>query len=395
MRRSASAPKLVYVATHPVSADLLLRGQLAFMREHGFDVTVVAAPGPALDRVEAREKIHTERVDMAREIDPRSDVRALGRLIAVLRRLGPDIVNAGTPKGGLLGMMAARALNVPVRIYLLRGLRLETLGGIKRSILQGTERVASACAHDVVCVSQSLARVVAEGGHASRAKLTVLGEGSSNGVDLERFSFTDARAREGRSRLAALGVPDDAPVAGFVGRLAHDKGIDELLDAFARVRCTIPAAHLLLVGGDLADEDAPRDLVERVRRAENVTPIPAVTDLAPLYATMRVLVLPSFREGFPNVVLEAAAMGVPCVGFRSTGVVDAIVDGETGALAARGDRDELAEKLLSFMRDAELARVRGAAARVRVETSFSNTVVWGHWLALYRARLEKRGIVLP
>lgn len=388
-------PRLVYVVTHPVSADLLLRGQLAFMREHGFDVTVIAAPGPTLERVREREGVDTIAVPMERTIDPVSDAVALGRLTPLLRRLAPDIVNVGTPKAGLLGTIAARAANVPVRIYLLRGLRLEGARGVQRRILSATERIACACAHEVVCVSPSLRTRVLESGLMPERKLIVVGEGSSNGVDTAQFSKTTELVERGRRLLAPLGIPDGAPLVGFVGRLNVDKGVGELLDAFVMARETVERAHLLVIGGDLADEDADPGLVARVRATPHVHSIPQTPDLAPYYATLRVLALPSMREGFPNVVLEAASMGVPTVGYRSTGTVDAIEDGVTGALVPQRDTAALADRLAGYLLDAPRAEIDGARARARVERSFSRAAVWRAWHTHYVSWLRRRGLPLP
>lgn len=388
-------PRLAYVVTHPVSADLLLRGQLAFMREQGFDVTILAAPGAALERVRDREGVRAIAVPMSREIDPRADPVSLVRLTTALRALRPDIVNAGTPKAGLLGMLAARAIGAPVRIYLLRGLRLETARGATRKILGATERIAAACAHDVVCVSRSLEKRVVEGGWVPRGKALVVGAGSSNGVDTERFRRSDHKMEEGRTRLRDIGIQPAAPVIGFVGRLVEDKGVRELLDAFELIRARVPRAVLLLVGGDLGDQVGTTELARRARSIAGVHAIPSVEDITPYYAVMNVLALPSYREGFPNVVLEAASMGVPVVGFRSTGVVDAIADGVTGAIVDQRDVGALAARLGDYLSDPTLAEETGQRARERVERSFSRLVVWRAWLALYRERLAARGMPLP
>lgn len=388
-------PRLLYAVTHPVSADVLLRGQLAFMREHGFDVTVVSAPGPALDRVSERERVETIAVPMSREIDPSVDARSLARLVGEIRRAAPDIVNAGTPKAGLLAMIAARVVGAPIRIYLLRGLRLETAQGVTRRILATTERIASACAHDVVCVSRSLEQRVVDAGYVPRAKACVVGAGSSNGVDVERFSRTPASSEQGRAKLRELGIPEAAPIIGFIGRLVIDKGVGELLDAFEVVRERAPDARLLLVGGDLGDETGTDALAQRARAIPGVHAVGKVDDVAPFYAVMTVLALPSYREGFPNVVLEAAAMEVPTVGFRSTGIVDAIEDGVTGDVVAQRDVDALAARLTDYLIDSEHARSVGRRARERVERSFSRQAVWRAWLDFYRERLGARGLPLP
>ena len=160
---SPEARRLVYVVTVPMSARYHLRGHLAYMREHGYDVTVISSPGSDLDLVAEREGVRTVAVPMAREVEPVADFRSLWRLYRAMRAIRPHIVNAGTPKAGLLGMIAARLARVPVRIYVLRGLRAETTSGLWRAVLTVAERCASACAHRVVCVSRSLAEVYVRG----------------------------------------------------------------------------------------------------------------------------------------------------------------------------------------------------------------------------------------
>lgn len=388
-------PRLVYVTTHPVTADLLLRGQLAFMRERGFDVTAISSPGAELDRVRERERVRCVGVPMPREIGPRADVIALARLTSSMRKIAPDIVNAGTPKAGLLGMVAARFLRVPIRIYLLRGLRLETATGAVRSILASTERIASACAHDVACVSPSLLRISVDGGYIPSKKAIVIGGGSSNGVDTDHFRRSSDLRAHGGELLAKLGVRPDDRVIGFVGRPANDKGIAELLESFSRVQQEVSNAKLVLLGGGLAG-DVPDDrIARRIARTDGVLVTGRIDDLRPYYARMDVLAFPSLREGMPNAVLEAASAEVPVVAFRSTGVVDAVVNGETGALVERGDIEALADGLARYLRSDDLSRGHGKAARARVIQRFERRAVWASWLEAYCSRLEARGLPLP
>lgn len=385
-------PRLVYLVTHSVTANLLLRGQLSFMRNAGFDVTLVGSPGRDFEAVAAREGVETIALPMAREPSPREDAVALARLARMMRTLRPTIVNAGTPKAGLLGMMAARAVGVPIRIYLLRGLRLETTKGTLRAILGTTERVASACATDVCCVSPSLLEAAAAHGHIPRKKARVVGAGSSNGVDTERYAPSSAAREAGAKLVRALGIADDEPLVAFVGRLNRDKGIVELLDAFAMVRRSVPKAKLLLIGGDLGDEAVDDALVARVRSAEGVVTSARVDDLVPWYARMDVHAFPSLREGFPNAVAEAASVEVPSVAFRSTGVVDGVVDGVTGALLARGDVAGMAAALVRYLQDPALRAAHGANARARVLAKFDRTRVWTAWADFYRERCAACGI---
>jgi glycosyltransferase involved in cell wall biosynthesis len=384
-------PKIAYIVTVPLTARALLRGQLRYMQEHGLEVVVISSPGEELEAVVESEGVAALEVAMRRQISPLYDLVSLWRLFRALREFEPDIVNAGTTKAGLLGMIAAKMARVPTRVYTLRGLRLETLDGLKRLITSVTEVLASACANRVVSVSESLRRAFVGRRLAPASKIVVLGKGSSNGVNAERFLPTEENLRRAWALRERLEIPEGVPVVGFVGRFVRDKGIIELLSASEEVLKAFPETRFLLLGRLEEGNLVPATYAKKLEDHPRLVRAGFVSDTAPYYHLMSVLAFPSHREGFPNAPLEAASAGVPVAGFAVTGTVDAVVDGETGLLVPRGDTGALSKALIRLLGDEALRVSMGAVARERVLKDFSNEKVWERWLRFYKEELAARG----
>jgi glycosyltransferase involved in cell wall biosynthesis len=372
---------------------VVLTDRLRALRASGFRVSLLSSPGELLDQTGKSAGAETYAIPMQRNISLFSDCVALVRIWCLIRRLHPDLVEFSTPKAGFLGSIAAWLCGAPARIYFLRGLKLETATGVKRLLLLGAEWMAARCADVVICNSLSLRRRALECGIASHSKLTVLGRGSSNGVDIGRF-------RPGASETRThLGISRDAPVIGFVGRLTRDKGIPELLGAFGALLHREPNAYLLLVGWFDDGEDAlDREIRERVESHPQVIQTGFVQDTAPFYSAMDVLVLPSRREGFPNAVLEAAASGIPVVSTDCTGSCDAVVPGITGLLVPPGDSAAICEAVLNILGDPDLRGAMGKAARAWVAENYEGRHVLGRTVAFYRGLIgaaEERATSVP
>ena len=387
-RRDEDRTRLCYITTHAMSAEFLMRGQLAFLREQGFDVTLIASPHESLLAIAQREGVTVFPIPMEREISPWRDLKALWQLCVALRKLRPQIVNAGTPKAGLLGNLAAWLCRVPVRIYTLRGLRLETATGWKGRLLNWTERLAAACAHQVIAVSHSLRDVYVARRLTRLSKTTVLRHGSSNGVNLERFQFSEWQWSQIRELRAKWNISADAPVIGFVGRMTRDKGIPELFSAFWRLLSEFPEARLLLVGEIEPGDPLPADLLRHLQSHPNVVLTGPMKEVALYYGLFDLLAFPSYREGFPNVPLEAAAAGLPVVGFKATGTIDAVVDGSTGTLVEIGDVTALASAIGRYLREPNTRKQHGEAGRRRAARDFRREDIWQALVDDYR-RLAK------
>lgn len=357
---------------------VVLPARLRAFHEAGFHVSVLSGPGQQLDDTAQAVGVDVHPIEIQRGIAPLADCRTLIVMYRLLRRLRPDLVEFSTPKAGLLGSIAAKLCGVPTRIYSLRGLKMESARGLKRSILLAAERLAASCAHLVVCNSESLRAKALALRIAPAAKLAVLGEGSSNGVDVDRFSpgFSTVRA--------SFGISADAHVLGFVGRLTCDKGLPELIAAFTMILKAEPETYLLLVGWFDAAEDALDDRLRTLILSHpRILFTGFVGDTAPYYRAMDLMILPTWREGFPNVVLEAAATGVPVITTLCTGSRDAVVPEVTGLLIPPGYPEAICEAALKLLRDPPLRQRMGLAARSWVIEHFLDTQVLGLTVAYY------------
>ncbi|MGO9318860.1 MAG: glycosyltransferase family 4 protein [Terracidiphilus sp.] len=381
--RTSQRPHIVVGITSPQTC-LVLGGRLHTLREAGFRVTLVSSPGVLLTRTAAQEGVESIAIPMRREMVPVADLWSLLCLCWLLYRLKPDMTEFSTPKAGLLGSVAAMLCGVPSRVYFLRGLKLETSTGLKRLILLAAERLASACSHAVLCNSESLRTQALALRVAPEAKLRLLGGGSSSGVDVERFSPGPGILR------ARLGIPTNALVVGFVGRLTRDKGLPELVEAFDAILAARPRAHLLLVGWFDAAEDALGSaLRSRIKNHPRIHLTGYVADTAPYYRVMDVMVLPTWREGFPNVILEAAASGIPVVTTLCTGARDAVVPEVTGLLIPPGYPEAICEAVLQLLRDPKRRCRMGNAARSWVLKNYVKSRVLGLTVSCYMSLLEQ------
>jgi len=381
----ANKPPTILVGVTHAQTCLVLGARLRALRNAGFHVLLLSSPGLLLDVTAAREHVERIELPMRRSIAPFADLVSLYRLWRLIGKYRPDLVEFGTPKAGLLGTLAAWLRGVPRRVYMLRGLKLESTSGLKRRILLAAERLAARCAHVVLCNSESLRAEALALRIAPLKKMRLLGEGSSNGVDVDRFSPGLSPVRE------QLGIPHNVPVIGFSGRLTRDKGLPELCEAFDLILRAEPSTRLLLVGWfDVAEDALDPGLRTRILRHPHIYCTGFVPDTAPYYRAMDLFVLPTWREGFPNVVLEAAATGLPVVTTESTGARDSVLPEITGLLIPPGHPEAIYEAVMKLIRDPQRRRLMGKSARAWILEHYVEARVVGMTVDYYKSLLDDR-----
>ena len=387
--------EIMHVTTVPSTLLAFLPGQIGYMKRRGFTVSAVSSPGEELDHFSLEESVDVQGIVMPRSITPLHDIAALGSLVWYLRVRQPAIIHAHTPKAGLLGMMAGALAGTPVRVYHLAGLPMMTAEGPKRALLKGCEMLACRLAHRVIAESPSLLETAIDEGICDAAKIGVIVNGSVNGVDAAgRFNPTTKSPLVRRQVRTRFGIPQDARVVGFVGRIVTDKGIVELAHAWRTLRAACSDAHLLLVGPVEKQDHAPE--AEAMLRPDPRVHFAGMDwDTPPLYTAMDVFVLPTYREGLGTVSLEAAAMGLPVVATRVTGCVDAVQDGITGTLVPAKNVPALALAIETYLKDPSLRERHGRAGRRRMLREFKPETIWESLYVEYCRLLRTRHLPIP
>ncbi len=355
--------KVVRAATVPLSLEAFCRDMLREL-SRDYEVVAVSSPGKVLDEVGAREGVRTIAVPMERHISLLKDLKSLWRMWRVLRKEKPDMIHSMTPKAGLICMMAGWLTGVPVRVHTFTGLVWPTSTGLKRRVLMATDWLTCACATHIIPEGEGVKSDLLNH-HITRKPLKVLGYGNVKGIDLDYFkpAETTSKSHQGFTFV-------------FVGRIVRDKGINELVKAFDRLHQEHNDVRLVLVGPreDDLDPVLPETL-ERIDRGEGIEAVGKQSDVKSYYANADALVFPSYREGFPNVVIEAGAMGLPSIVTDINGSREIIIDGQNGVIVPPQNEEALYQAMKRFVEDSELTQSLAANARPLIASRYEQGYV--------------------
>ena len=361
--------KIIRAATVPLSLNVFCKGMLKELSEK-YEIVALSSPDDELGLVAEREGVRVIAIPMERHISLNRDVVSLWRLTKVFRKEKPTMVHSMTPKAGLLCMTAAWICRVPVRVHTFTGLVFPTSTGLKRKILMATDWLTCACATHIIPEGEGVKKDLMDNG-ITKKQLKVLGYGNVRGVDMEYYSRRPEIVEKAKE------INKDVFTFLFVGRIAKDKGINELCEAFDMVSGLTPA-RLLLVG---PYEDNLDPISERARKIIDGNPsIECVggkfgDDLLPYYAASNCFVFPSYREGFPNTVLEAGAMGLPSIVTDINGSREIISQGENGVIIPSHDTNALLDAMLNMIRDKAAREQMAGNARRMIEERYEQGYV--------------------
>ena len=377
--------KLIRVTTVPSSLRSLLKGQHRFMSKY-FEVIGVSGDGDALAEVRQNEGIRTHVVEMTRTITPLKDLKALLKLYKFFKKEKPFIVHTHTPKAGTVGMIAAKLAGVPNRLHTIAGLPLLEKTGVMRKLLNLVEKLTYSCSTLILPNSLKLKRIILTEKFTSASKLKVIGHGSSNGIDTEHYNIAHVTEKEKEQLRESLNINENDTVFIFIGRIVKDKGINELVAAFNLLTKKHSRCKLLLIGSRENHLDPLLSKTEILIK-ENICIIPTGVqkDIRPYVSISHALTFPSYREGFPNVVLQASCMCLPCIVSDINGCNEIIEDQVNGLIIPVKNSEALESAMIYMIENPEKRLDMIKHSRKRILERYKQEFIWDESLKLYRS----------
>lgn len=388
-----SAHKLIRITTVPVSLSVLLKDQLKYMSNH-FEMLAVSSPEKILEQVGIREGVRTAPIAMTRAITPIKDIKALWQLYRLLKKEKPVIVHTHTPKAGLLGMMASRLAGVPIRMHTVAGLPLMENKGVKRSILDFVERLTYSCATGVYPNSKHLADFILQNRYCKPQKMKVLGNGSSNGINTRYFEPNEELAKVACDLKKKFSLTNKDFVFVFVGRLVKDKGIEELVEAFSNLKEKHPNIKLLLVGPYEPERDPlSPDTRKIIETDKAIIHAGFQQDIRPYLMISHALAFPSYREGFPNVPMQAGCFNLPSIVTDINGCNEIIEDGKNGLIIPVKNVKALQYAMEVLLTNSTLYLTLQTNARQMIVERYEQKYLWELLLKEYNDQLKAHAFI--
>ncbi|EKB55417.1 glycosyltransferase family 4 protein [Bergeyella zoohelcum] len=382
--------KLFRITTVPISLKTLLKGQHRFMSDNGFEVVGVSSFGKELGEVSEDEGIRTMAIEMSRQITPLQDLKSLWKIWNFLRKEKPQIVHSITPKAGLLSMLAAKMAGVPIRLHTFTGLIFPSKKGMMQKLLIQMDRLLCWAATHVYPEGEGVKKDLIKYRITSKP-LKVIANGNVNGINTEHFSPESISDQEKQELKKTLNIQPDDFVFIFVGRLVCDKGINELITAFSELR--LPDTKLLLVGGEEKDLDPLQTkTIQEIERNKNIIAVGFQKDVRPYFAISDCLAFPSYREGFPNVVMQAGAMGLPSIVSDINGCNEIIAEGENGCIIPSKSVEELKLAMKKMREDKSLYYSLQQNSRRMIVERYQQEAVWKALLEEYNFLIAGRNV---
>ncbi len=367
-------PKLIRITTAPLSLKYLLFNQMRYMKENGFDVLMVSSDGKEWPDLLTNEGCDYRIIHMTRKITPFTDLRSLWKLYRLFRREKPDIVHSHTPKAGLLAMLASKFARVPIRIHTIAGLRFMTAKGMKRRILISMEKITGKSAQQVWPNSYSLLNYIRQNKLVREKKLQVIGHGSSNGVDLNRFDPSGLNAEKLEEIKKMLQYDDKLHYLLNMGRIVKDKGVEEVLNAFKIVHAANPNLRLILLGAFEEELDpVSEEAVNTIKTHPAIIHIDWTDQVEYFMHLSQLLIHASYREGFPNTLLQAGAMNCPIICTAIEGSMDIVTNKETGLVFEAGNASDLQKHLEYALTHQEEMKQYATNLRSKIEKYFNQS----------------------
>ena len=361
--------KIIRATTVPTSLETFCKDMLRELNQR-YEIVAVSSPLPELEVVATREGVRTIAVKMERRISLKRDIVSLWQMYKVMRRERPWMVHSMTPKAGLMCMVAAWLARVPRRVHTFTGLVWPTATGLNRMILKTTDRILCACATHIIPEGNGVKNDLING-KITRKPMKVLANGNVRGIELDHYRRT-AEVEEEAAKIRKEGVLTFV----FIGRLVRDKGIHELVEAFVRLNKENPHTRLVLVGRTEAELDPLNEETQHIIDTHDaIEAVGSQNDVRPWLAASDVLAFPSYREGFPNVVIEAGAMGLPSIVTNINGCNEIIIPGENGVIIPPRDADALYEAMKEMSENDEKRVYLTKNARESVASRFDCQIV--------------------